>query len=388
MSVVIFILVLSFLVIIHELGHFLAAKWAKIKVEEFGLGYPPKALKLFTWWKTEFSLNWIPFGGFVRMDGEDGPASEAVSTSGNKDTDKEKADEAPFYARPVWKRLVVILAGATVNFVFGILAFALVFSIGGIPQVTDDARPRIGGVSPTSTVFEAGVPSNVEIVAFKQAEVITPIATRDDVRAYALANQGNTVTMVTTGVCAENESTCDSTRQEFTFRVRSQSEITSREGLLGIFFAPVIEMKFYPWYEMPFRGMWYGLQQAFGFSQFILSILGTMVTDLFRGVLPSDVAGPVGIADQFQSSGVVQQGWLTVISFMGMLSVNLAVMNILPIPALDGGRAVFLLIEKVVGRKAIEKIEQYANTGGFALLVSLLLLITVRDVIRIVTRLW
>ena len=114
MSVLIFILVLSFLVIIHELGHFLVAKWQGVKVEEFGLGYPPKILSLFRWKGTLFSLNAIPFGGFVRMEGEYGEEETDKKAPYSKD-DKEQ----PFYAKSALPRLLIILAGPFVNFLFG-----------------------------------------------------------------------------------------------------------------------------------------------------------------------------------------------------------------------------------------------------------------------------
>ena len=127
LSVFIFILILSFLVIIHELGHFLIARKHGVKVNEFGLGYPPKALTLFTAFGTPFTLNWIPFGGFVRLEGEDGPE---LGTE-QKETHKS---EREFFRVAVWQKLSIVLAGPIVNFIFGIIAFSIVFSVTGIPQ--------------------------------------------------------------------------------------------------------------------------------------------------------------------------------------------------------------------------------------------------------------
>src|SRR5258708_6019281 len=126
-SIIAFILMLSLLVIIHELGHFLTARFFKIKIEEFGIGYPPRARTLFTWKGIPFTLNWIPVGGFVKMEGEDGSANE------DNIQHKTKNSFGPFYTKPKWQRLIVILAGATVNFLFGVLAFSVIYSYVGIP---------------------------------------------------------------------------------------------------------------------------------------------------------------------------------------------------------------------------------------------------------------
>ncbi len=171
MAILIVLLVLSFLVIIHELGHYFAARKAGITVEEFGIGYPPRALnfsllakrfnitKYFSFWrrfdssKTELTLNWIPFGGFVRMAGETpNPKQNASPQPGD------------FLAATLAQRLMVIFAGVAVNFIFGIAAFTIVFSKTGIPQEIFGAR--IGTVEPNSPAAQAGVPNQVQIIGF------------------------------------------------------------------------------------------------------------------------------------------------------------------------------------------------------------------------------
>jgi regulator of sigma E protease len=378
-SVSVFILVLSFLVVIHELGHFLAAKWAKIRVEEFGLGYPPQAKILFEKWGTIFSLNWIPFGGFVKMEGEDGP--EEATQKKKRPVD----DEGPFYSKSLFKRLVVLLAGASINFIFGIIAFAAVFSISGIPEIVSVDRPRIGAIVTDSPAAQAGLPVNVEILAVRSGDELTEIKTSTDVVEYVKRHSGETITLIVTGECQEE--TCASEKNEYQLQVRKEAELQPNQGLIGVMFIPVIKNTFYPWYEMPIRGAWYGLQQAVGLSLFIVGLLGQIGRDLFtRATIPNDLAGPFGIADQFHTSGIAQDGLVSVLTFAGMLSVNLAIMNVLPIPALDGGRAVFLLLEKVIGRHRVEKFENQANTIGFALIVGLLMVVSVRDIFRIVMR--
>ena len=371
MSALVFILVLSFLVIIHELGHFIAAKWAKVKTDEFGLGYPPKALKLFRWKDTDFTLNWIPFGGFVRMQGEE-PTLDSK--------DKKKEITGQFYQASVFQKLVIILAGATVNFVFGIIAFTFVFSKIGIPELIPDAR--VGVVVENSPASEAGLPENVTITAVKYQDKEFSVSTPEEVISIVQDYRGETVTLVTTGLC--EKTVCDSTAAEYPVYVRTPAETPQGQGAMGIAFNQVV-LTFYPPLEMPFRSAAYGVQQALGLGWQIVQAFGGIITDLFaRGSVSQDVAGPIGIVHQAQNLGIFEEGWLTVLSFAGMLSINLAVMNVLPIPPLDGGRAVFVILEALFSKKRTEKIEYIFNYTGYILLFGLIIVITIKDVLRII----
>lgn len=360
------ILILSFLVIIHELGHYFAAKWAKVKVEEFGLGYPPKALRLFKDKETEWTLNWIPFGGFVKLAGEDGAPKE-----------KDEPFAGKFYQVTIVKKLVIILAGATVNFIFGVLAFAFIFSIMGIPEY----QARVESVAPNSPAAIAGIPENVRIDKVTIDGVTQDIKTTDELISYIQANAGKNVTLTTTGQCTSDE--CENAQQEFTAYLRKPEEIPTGEGSLGIAFQPPV-LKKYVWYEMPFRGATYGLVQAFQLSGLIYSSLYTVIVQAFsQGNVPQELSGPVGIVQQAGQSGVYDQGILGALSFAGMLSINLAVMNILPIPPLDGGRAVFIILERWLGRKRTEKVELVFNYGGYIALLGLIIFVTARDIFNI-----
>lgn len=376
-SITVFILILSFLVIIHELGHFLAAKWAKIHVEEFGLGYPPRALKLFTKWGTLFSLNWIPFGGFVRMEGEDGESSDEESAE--PALSKKKRKGAAFYEKSAAVRLVVILAGATVNFVFGIVAFAILFTIVGIPN-----GAIIDSVAVDSPAAQAGINPDTAITGFRVEGQTTSVRSSAEIIGFIERHRGQTVDVITTGPCQENS--CGEVQEIASAYVRTVEETPSDQGSLGVRFRSEYT-KFYPWYEMPFRGAALGTVQALGLGWLILQALQDLVADMFtRGAVPQDIAGPIGIVDQANSSEIFTQGPLALLSFAGMLSINLAVMNVLPIPALDGGRALFIVLEKLIGKKAIQKVEAVANYGGFIFLIGLIVIISARDVFRIVIR--
>lgn len=375
LQILIFVLVLSFLVIIHELGHLLAAKWAKIKVEEFGIGYPPRAFKLFHWGKVLFSLNWIPVGGFVKMLGEEGPEDEANSQGEDED------GLAPFYKRSRKKRLVVILAGVTVNLIFGLLAFAIIFFIKGIPTPIEGAR--IGMVSPGSPAEQVGMAIDTQIKTISFQEEVKTIDSIQDASEFINAHKGNEVVVTTTLTC--DKTICPVETKQYLVKLRTDDQIPDGQGSLGIGFIDFVYVH-YPWYEMPFRSMWFGVNQALFMVAMIVVALFGMVAGLFQGVVPQDVAGPVGIIDQAAASGLFSEGFLAILNFSAMISINLAVMNLLPIPALDGGRAVFIILEKFLGKKRVNKIEGYANYGGMILLLLLIVLITIADIGKIIRR--
>jgi len=213
MSIIIFIIILSILVIIHELGHFLAARIMGMKIEEFGLGYPPRAAKIFKWKETLFSLNWIPFGGFVRIQGEE-------------------LAEGVFHKFKASKRLIVILAGAAVNFIFGIVAFAIVFSISGIPSPLE--QPRISEISVDSPAATAKLPTDVNIIGLRIDGELIETSTTQAVVDEISAHKGETVSLVTTGHC--QKSTCQEMAQEFEVYLRTTDETPAGQGSLGIVF--------------------------------------------------------------------------------------------------------------------------------------------------------
>lgn len=356
MSGLIFIVILSFLVIIHELGHFLSARWSKIKVEEFGLGYPPRALSLFKdKLGTIYSLNWLPFGGFVRMMGEDG---------------EEVAKEGSFTGVPTWKRLIVVLAGATINFLFGVIAFGMIYSQHGIP--TDLGVVQVESVLPDSPAEEAGVVTGTQIVEVKSGLERQTTQNSAQLIEFIAKHRGETVTLVTKdGLNIQSY-------------VRKAEETPTGQGALGVALTD-FEMRFYPWWQMPFRGMWVGTKAAVGFGGVILESLGSMVKELIvAGKVPQDVAGPVGIVYAAEKEGFLRVGFWAQLNFAAILSINLAIVNVLPFPALDGGRAVFLFFEMLTRRKVKPQIEQWFNMAGFAILITLIMLISARDISRVI----
>ncbi len=364
MTIIIFILILSFLVLIHELGHFLTAKKFGIKVEEFGMGYPPKALTLHKdKGGTEYTLNWLPFGGFVRMFGEDG----SMTTEGKGTQGKA------FFDKPVWQRMIVIIAGVSVNFAFGVAAFATIYTIMGIPTVIDGVK--ISQVASNSPAQEAGLASGDVITQIETTEVSLQI--KDSAGFIAAVQQlaGETATVQ----FKRNDQV-----QATEVYVRSKEEIPADQGSIGVVIND-FELKRYPTWQMPFRGAVVGLQSAVEFGILLLKSLGTMVANIFtQGKLPVEVAGPVGIVHMAQKEGILTSGWLDRLNFAAILSINLAIINLIPFPALDGGRVIFLLYEGIRRKRINPKIEHYANFAGFMLLISMIVAVSARDISRVV----
>lgn len=377
-SVVMFVILLSTLVIIHELGHYLAAKLVGVKVNEFGIGFPPRAKTLFKKWGTKFSLNWIPFGGFVRLEGEIEPDEGEQQVKPNKRSSKN----VPFYALPAGKKIIVVLAGVVVNLVFGIVVFAVAFSVMGIPTLYDSAR--IGQVVSGSPADLAGISANRDLTGIVIAGEEHKITSYSEAIELIKAQQGETITVITSGPCQETD--CQPTLEKFEVYVRNADEIDNPqvEGAIGVDFS-IGYRKFYPWYEMPWRGAIAGILESLGIMIATVWAFGQMLIDIFtRAQLSADVMGPVGIVHQADQMGLFSQGLLEILHFAGLISVSLAVMNILPIPVLDGGKLVFIILEQLFGRDRIRTFEAYANAGGFAILVFLMLLITGRDILRLV----
>ncbi len=364
MAALIFIIILSVLVIIHEAGHFLSAKKYGIKVNEFGLGYPPRVLKLFKWQDTIFSLNLIPFGGFVQMEGENGPDDNASSPDS-------------FYEKSIKARLHVILAGVFFNFIFGILAFAFVFYKLGIPTALNN-QVRIQSLAENSPAIRANLSSNTNILAFKVNEQWVEVNSIAAVKKLVSEHLGETVIVRTTLAC--NQEICPKEYQENAIYLRTTAETPSGEGTMGITFTEAI-FKTYPWYVMPFATIFHAFKQSFELGLLIIQSLGQLVTDLFAGKgVSQNVAGPIGIVDQANTYGFFDGGFLSIVNFAALLSINLGIMNLLPIPALDGGRAVLVIMEKFFKRKKIDKIAYYLNLIGYVSLLALMIVVSFNDI--------
>jgi regulator of sigma E protease len=329
-------------------------------VEEFGFGLPPRIFgKKFG--ETIYSLNWLPIGGFVKLYGEDEAGSGSISLKQKAVTGDEKR---AFFAKPVWQRSLVVCAGVFMNFVLAVAIISVLFSIVGVQ--TPGNKVLVSAVVKNAPADKAGLKVGDIIVSVDK----TPITGAGQLVNYARSHLGEELTLKVTAQNSKSE----------TIAVTPRKVYPADEGPMGIAIAQNVIIKKYPWYKAPFVGTYQALQD----SWLVVSGLVMLVFQLFtKGVVPQGVAGPIGIA---QLTGVVIGfGLPAVLSLVSLLSLNLAIINILPIPALDGGRLFFILIEGIFGKKVDKNIEGYAHMIGMIVLLGLIALITLHDLFRILT---
>ncbi len=360
MDILIFIFILLGLVIVHEWGHYIAAKKSGVRVEEFGFGIPPRVFgKKFGPEpkpgeeddRTLFSLNLLPIGGFVRMTGEDSVYND-------------ERDPKNFQNAKLINRMVIVLAGVFMNFIVGIGLFAIVYSYTGIPDnppVIDVLVENVAENSPAKTV---GLQSKDRIVSINDMQVKSSDALVKVV-GENLDKEVNLVVM--------------RGAREINVTVVPRSNPPEGQGALGVELGQDVRTTFYPWYVMPFHGIAAGMRDTAEMAKQIVPALSNLVgTIVMQQKVPEDVSGPVGIARA--SSMFCGGGILPCLQFAGLLSVNLAIFNLLPIPALDGGRLMFMIYEAITRRRASAKLEQWAHTIGFVLLLLLIVLVTYKDI--------
>ena len=349
-NILVFLGVLSLLVLVHELGHFFVAKKAGIWVEEFGFGLPPRI-----WGKkigqTIFSLNILPFGGFVKLHGES--SDEGVSKPKRAFVNKSKK-----------VRVAVLLAGVVMNFLLGIVAFGIVYSLSGIPRETQNVRViDVASDSPAQTggLIVGDIVRKINVQDVKSTEAFI-----EEVDRFKGKN-----------VVLEVESDSSGTTQTRRVSVNPRQDPPSGEGPLGVAITTV-EIYYPPVWQRPFYGAYFGFKDAVYWGRTVVSGIFQIFTDLSTGQAPKDLAGPVGIFAL--TSEVYKVGILALINFIGILSVNLAILNIIPFPALDGGRLLFVVLESILGKKILPRVEAAAHTVGMIILLILIFAITARDI--------
>lgn len=355
LTILVFIIVLSILVFVHEAGHFFVAKFLGIRVEEFGFGLPPRAFGIKRG-ETIYSINWLPIGGFVRLAGEDQLENRPSGFT-------QKNAKHLFWARSKKERAAVLLAGVTMNFLLAAAILTYIF----IQGVFVPTGIRIVEVTADSPAAEAGIQPEDVVTAVDDVSVLTS----SEFVPLIKEKEGTTVTLTITR---------DDT--EVKIPVTPRTEYAANEGALGIRITESGAVRKYPWYQAPFVG----LLEATKTTIAMIGVLGTVIWRLisFQGLEGLNVGGPVAIAQATGSA--LQFGFRGVLDLMGLLSLNLAIINVLPIPALDGGRLLFIVLEKFIGRKVQPRAEAMAHQIGMVFLLTFIVLITINDILRIVRK--
>lgn len=431
LAVIIFLIILGVLVFVHELGHFVVARRNGVKADEFGFGFPPRIVGFqfmkgkkheekieieslqidkvdikiseteeivretitekmhkvdaivpvrkwrFIWGNddgddenekkdlveseennfsggTIYSINWIPLGGFVKIKG----------------ADTLETGEDSFAGKKAWPRIKILAAGVVMNFVLAWILLSVSLMIGS-PEMIDnnqvdiaDAKIQIDGVVAGSPAEIAGIKIGDEIV---KENIQANFRNVEDVQNFIKENKGKEIEL---SLKRENKIVI--------IKSAPRENAPEGEGALGISLSQ-IKITAYPF----FQSLWMGAVEVYQITIAILAALWGIIAGLFAGKgVGADVSGPIGIA--MLTKQVATLGMTYVLRFAALLSINLGIINALPIPALDGGRILFILIEKIKGSPVSQETEQKFHTIGFILLILLMILVTLRDVVKII----
>lgn len=358
LTIIVFILILGVLIFAHELGHFISAKKAGVRVEEFGFGFPPRIFA-FKKGETTYSVNAIPIGGFVKIFGEDGH--------------KKSRSKFAFYNKPIWQRALILVMGVLMNMVVAAILLSIVHML-GIPSLVEQEQEanyknvqiQVVETAKNSPAEQAGIKIGDSIISLLFGSEKAEIKEIEDVQKFVAFHSGQEITM-------EIKRGNEIVSKTLTPRTNPPKE----EGALGIVMSKTGLIS-YPWYTAIVKGFASTGKMFIIMIEMFWQLIKTLI---LKGTMIGEIAGPVGIV--VLTSQMVKLGLIYILQFTAILSVNLALINILPFPALDGGRLLFLLIEKIKGKPIKFKTEQLANAVGFAILIGLMLVVTLRDVIKL-----
>lgn len=344
MTIIIFIAVLLVTVIVHEWGHFFTAKKFGMLVEEFGFGIPPR---LWSWKRgeTRYSINALPFGGFVKIAGENGLEE-------GKDTTRQ------FESKPWYAQSVVLVAGVVCNILLAIVLFTVAYTL-GTPAISDTGTPTVISVTNNSPIEEAGIRVGDTVLSVTKGT--TTLSSPDTAALKTLVN--NEIAPVTFVVERNNEErsvVVTPAKKDGVIMLGLGVEKIENERLsLGAAFVR-------------------GVQQTFFVAKTIFATLGALIASIFNDTSAGNLIGPVGLAREVRHASDI--GFAYLLAFTALISVNLAVLNILPFPALDGGRLIIVLLERITRRTFSKKAVGIIHTIGFLFLIGLMLVLSVSDV--------
>ncbi len=373
LTIIVSILILGLLIFVHEFGHFISAKKAGMEVEEFGFGFPPR---LFGIKKggTLYSVNLIPLGGFVKIYGEQRTEKEK-----NKKRGRLKKDKRAFYAKPIWKRAIVLAMGVIMNLFLAAILLSIVHGLGvptvvekGMEKNASNVQLQILSIAPDSPAANAGLKmgdSIKQLIVYSPYSHILPqitVTEVEEVQEFVARHAGEEITLVV----KRGEEVLEKV-------LTPRMSPPDGEGPMGIALARVGLVR-YPWYSAIWQGFKTTGQMTVGFIGLFYQLFKNLI---LTGRLIGEIAGPVGIASLTHQ--MTKLGLVYVLQFTAIFSINLAILNAIPFPALDGGRLLFLAIEKIKGSPIKIKTEQLVNGLGFAILIFLMLLVTFRDIAKL-----
>ncbi|MFA6190178.1 MAG: M50 family metallopeptidase [Candidatus Staskawiczbacteria bacterium] len=359
LTLVIAFLCLIALMIIHEYGHFIIAKKFGIRVDEFGIGYPPRI-----WGKkigeTIYSINWIPLGAFVRIFGEEGGVDDLRS----------------FQNLKIWKRVLIVIGGVAAFWIAAIIIFSVVFAIGADLPVGDqevqgltNPKLKIVSVSPTSPAGLAGLKIADTVKSIKVNDINTDINKISDFQRITGENKGKELIL-------NIERTVNGQPQIFDAKITPRVNPPAGEGAVGVGLERMATLiKKTAWYMAPVQGVIYTWDVTI---KSLVGLYDTLARLFSNKGLPAgaSLAGPIGITVFLANAASYGAGFF--LYFIGMISVLIAIFNLFPIPALDGGKLIFLFLEKIKGRPVSVKLEQRITVTFFIILIALSLFITIR----------
>ena len=347
LTIIIFILILGVIIFVHELGHFASAKLCKVKVEEFGFGFPPKIFGVKKG-ETTYSLNWIPIGGFVKLLGEE---------DGSK-------DKRSFNMQSIPKRVFIIVSGVLMNFLFAILILTIGFMIGMSPLISSpeslggsqQTEIIITGVLENSPAAEAGIISG---------DIVTGFSSIEDFQNYTKSHKNEEVSLN----IKENG-------EVKTINVKLSDSADAPLGV-GLVQSTKVKLPF-------FKAVKAAFVETGKVIYAIVDFVYSFFRDLFTGKkVEREVVGPVGMFGITQQA--VKLGLVYVLQLAAYISINLGVINILPFPALDGGKILFLFAEGARGKRVIKmEIENIIHLIGFIILIALIIVVTYNDIVRLI----
>lgn len=366
MTVIIFIIILAVLILVHEFGHFIVAKKSGIRVDEFGIGFPPKIFG-FKPKKSEttYSINAIPFGGFVKIFGET-PDKDSISGPDSRRS---------FVNKPKWVQAIVLSAGVLFNIIFAWILISICLSSGLPTAVTED---NVGIIENQKILILEVLPNSpAEIAGLKVGDEIVSAKTKKTI----LSDKEITVSSFENLIANSDTSGVDITYKRNNsienIVAKPINGIVEEKQAIGISMSAIGIAKM-PIYKVPFEA----LKLTYKIIEEIVVNMATLIGSIFMGKANLlSVAGPIGIIS------LVGDAWsfgiVNLLMFVAFISINLAILNIIPFPALDGGRILFVLIEKIKGSDIKPKITNAINMIGFLLLIALMIAVTYNDIGRL-----